>query len=303
MSIQLSPEIESDSRLLPRVQNFERIIEELLPATARAFWDLKRDEGGRPLLTLALSDPFGYAAADFAPEDLDSPKDTRRRVYDLVGELIQSVRRERIEIRDAFVSAAQIAAFQQRLNSIPDIVRKRPKLYNRVQSAPAASDRFLITDFAVEVDGDVADLVKRAIRDSGFNLRGDPVLDRPGMKDRVRDLVAHHRRDQQVPPRYAVCFNTQDPADLHLLEIADDLQSFGGGTLEGVGMAAGDVLPGGRAIVLYLATPDDLRLAARCDPNHPAIRHLLERVCWFVFPDDDGKSFYQEFPEFAKGPR
>ena len=301
MSIQLSPEIESDSRLLPRVKNSEPIIEGLLPVTARAFWDLKRDEGGRQLLTLALSDPFGYAAADFAPEELDSPNETRRRVHDLVGELIQSVRRERIEARDRFVSAAEIADLQQRLNAIPNIARKRPKLYNRVQSSPTSSDRFLMTDIAVEVDGDVADLVKQALRDSGFVLRGDPLLDRPGMKDRVRDLVVHHRRDQQVPPRYAICFNRQDPADLHLLEIADDLRDFGGGTLEGVGMAAGDVLPGGRTIVLYLATPDDLRLAARRDPNHPAIRHLFERVCWFVFPDDDGESFYHEFPEFAKG--
>ena len=301
MSIQLSPEIESDARLLPRVKNSEQMIEGLLPPTARAFWDLKHDEGGRPLLTLALSDPFGYAAADFAPEDLDSPNETHRRVYDLVGELIQSVRRVRIEARDRFISADEIADFQQRLNAIPNIAIKRPKIYNRVQSSPTSSGRFLMTDIAVDVDGDVAELVKQALRDSGFNLREDPLLQRHGMRERVRELVEQHRRDQGPLPRYAICFNMQDLVDLHLLEICDDVRNLGEGTLEGLGLAAGDSLPGARSIVLYSASPADLRLAARRDPNHPAVRGLRERNCWFVMPDDNGDSFYREFPEFARG--
>ncbi|OYV85813.1 MAG: hypothetical protein B7Z73_12840, partial [Planctomycetia bacterium 21-64-5] len=104
------------------------------------------------MLTLALSDPFGYAAADFAPDELAPTDHLRRRVDSLVGELVQSSRRERIEIRDAFVTAQQIEDFRQRLSAVPDIAAKRPKLYNRIQMSPSDSNRMLVADFAVEVD-------------------------------------------------------------------------------------------------------------------------------------------------------
>ncbi|HJT32838.1 MAG TPA: hypothetical protein VJ783_12430 [Pirellulales bacterium] len=299
MPAQLSSALEAEVDLATRVNRCDGVIDEVVPATARAYWDLGTDEQRRPVLTLALSDPFGYATADFAPEELASADHLRRRVHHLVGELVQSARRERIEIRDAFVTAEQLEDFRQRLNAIRNIAEKRPKLYNRVQMSPSDSRRMLITDFAVEVDADVAESVRQAIRDSGFNLRGDPLLDRHGIRDRVRELVDAHLHDGQAMPRYAICFETRDPADIHLLEISDEAPESQGYALEGIGLSAGDAVPGARSIVLYLVTPSALRRASQQHPNHPAVRQLRDSSCWFVYPDDGGESFYREFPELS----
>ncbi|HEX7378693.1 MAG TPA: hypothetical protein VF278_16350, partial [Pirellulales bacterium] len=222
MPAQLSDTLEAQAALAARVTGCDSIVDELVPATAQAYWDLKTDEQLRPVLSLALSDPFGYAVADFAPDELASPSHLRHRLDSLVGELTQSARRERIEIRDVFATARQLEEFRQALNAIPNITAKRPTLFNRVQMSPSDSDRMLITDFAVEVDADVADLVKQVIQRSGFHLRGDALLSRCGIRDRLRDLVEAHARDGQPAPRYAICFDTHDPVDVHLLEISED---------------------------------------------------------------------------------
>jgi hypothetical protein len=77
---------------------------------------------------------------------------------------------------------------------------------------PDRPGAFLITDFAVEVDADVADQVRDAIRASGFNLRGDALLQRRGIRDRVKELVDRHRRDPHQTPSHAICFNLSDPS-------------------------------------------------------------------------------------------
>ncbi|HVA47508.1 MAG TPA: hypothetical protein VNH11_14150 [Pirellulales bacterium] len=299
MPAQLSNVLEAEEALAARVAGCDSVIDEIVPTTARAYWDLRSDEQRRPVLTLALSDPFGYAAADFAPDELAPTDHLRRRVDSLVGELVQSSRRERIEIRDAFVTAQQIEDFRQRLSAVPDIAAKRPKLYNRIQMSPSDSNRMLVADFAVEVDADVAEQVKQVIRDSGFNLRGAPLLGRHGIRDRVRELVESHMHDGQPAPRYAICFDTHDAADVHLLEISDEAPEGPGPDLEGIGLSAGDAVPGARSIVLYLVTPDGLRRAIRRHPNHPAVRQLRTKDCWFVRPDDRGEAFYREFPELS----
>lgn len=297
MDIQLSPILDSDTTLSARVRAYEPALKEMMPRLARAFWDLREDDLKRSYLTLALSDPFGYAAANFVPVELESSEHMRGRFHELLGELVYSARRVRIPIRDAFASIQQIADLQQRLNAIPKIAEKKPKLYNRMQLSPENPRQFLITDFAIEVDGDVAEQVKEVIRNSGFNLRGDPLLDRHGIRDCVRQLVQAHLKDEQPKPRYAICFQLQDPVDLHLLEVADDAPGFNDGALGGVGFIAGSSLPGARSIVLYLASPEELRLAAERNPHHPAIHDLRNRLCWFVYPQDGEEAFYREFPE------
>ena len=274
----------------------------LIPATTHALWDLTEDERRKPLITLALSDPFGFAVTHFAPDELEHPQVIHKRVHELVGELLQSARRERIEIRDAFASAQQIQGLQQSMNAIPEIAKKRPKLFNRIQLSPENPHNFLITDFAVEVDAGAAEQVKQAIIDSGFDLRGEPILERDGMKDRVRVLVDKHLQERQNVPRYAVCFSLRDSTDVHLLEVANDTPSLGEGTLEGIGFIAGNTLPGVRSLVLYLTSPPDLRQVAEYNPNHPAVRGLRDGQCWFVYPDDNGASFYREFHELNGSP-
>ncbi len=223
----------------------------------------------------------------------------RRRLHDLIGELISSSRRERIEIRDVFATAEQLDVFRRHLGQIPDIAHKGLKLHNQVRFLPEHPDRFLLTDFAVEVDATAADAVREVIRGSGFILRDEPLLCKSGVLEAVHRLVEAHCRDEQPRPRYANCFNVHDPLDIHLLEIADQIASLGDGSLEGVGFSAGASVPGARSIVLYLTSPEDLRLTLQVHPHHPAIRALRANECVFILPSDEGRAFRAEFPELG----
>ncbi len=72
MSIQLTPALEARREYADRVHSVEGMLRELLEQNARAasaLWDLRKLDR-RPVLMLALSDPWGYASSDFAPEEL-----------------------------------------------------------------------------------------------------------------------------------------------------------------------------------------------------------------------------------------
>jgi hypothetical protein len=301
VSIQLTPALEEHPDFSGRVRGVEDLLRERLQRqsrTASALWDVQEREG-RPVLTLALSDPWGYAASDFTPEEIAPTSAMQRRLDSLLGELVDSARNERIEIRDAYVTTEQLEAFRRSLGNIPDISRKGLKLHNQLRLLPERLDRFLLTDFAVEVDAPAADQVKQVIRDCGFTLRDDPLLRKPGVVEAVKHLVQAHLHDGQPVPRHAIWFNLHDPVDLHLLEIADGVPSLDDGSLEGVGFTAGASLPGARSIVLYLTSPDDLRRTVQVHPYHPAIRALRANEVYFVYPDDEGMSFRAAFPEFS----
>ncbi len=301
MSIYLTSGLEEQHDYADRARSVDAMLSELLEQHSRttsALWDL-RERDHRPVLTLALSDPWGYASADFAAEEVGPTAEMRRRLTDLIGELMASSRRERIELRDAYATATQLDVLRQQLGQILDIDRKGLKVHNKIRFLPEHPDRFLLTDFAVEVDASAADAVREVIRGAGFVVRDDPLLRKPGVLDAVRQLVESHCRDGQPRPRHAICFNVHDPLDLHLLEIADHVASLGDGSLEGVGFAAGPTVPGARSIVLYLTSPEDLRLTLRVHPYHPAIHALRSNECVFILPPDEGKSFHEEFPEFG----
>ncbi|HUY89634.1 MAG TPA: hypothetical protein VMV10_12940 [Pirellulales bacterium] len=298
MSILLSPELESNHALAGAVRSVEPILQEHLPRTADANWDLERDSSNREILVLAVSDPWGHSVGKFEPKELANPSGLHGRLSDLVEELKYSVRRVRIEIRDALCTTEQVLALQQRLNAHEEIVQGRPRLFNRVQMG-TDPNKMLITDFAIEVDENAADLVKQAIHDSGFNVRGAPLLERDGILDRVRELVRHHLTDPPVL-QHAICVRIDDPSDVHLVEIAADAPYLGDGSLEGVAFSAGDAIPGARSLVIYLTSPDDLRLVMDRDPRHPVIRDLLSGNCKFVHPDTTGKAFDRDFPSFHR---
>jgi hypothetical protein len=54
-----------------------------------ADWDLTRDESGRNVLTLTLSDYSGAVTARFTPEDLANAGSLRIRLHRLWGDLLQ----------------------------------------------------------------------------------------------------------------------------------------------------------------------------------------------------------------------
>lgn len=118
MPSQLSPRLEARPDLVDVVRGADRILMPMLlehSPTARALWDLAREERTRDVLTLVLTDPWGSAAGDFAPDELCNDVQLRRRVYELIGEMIMPRRpqepRVLIELPDAFVPTDQLGEF------------------------------------------------------------------------------------------------------------------------------------------------------------------------------------------------
>jgi hypothetical protein len=276
MSIQLSPALERNRPLVERVLRANQVVEPLLrqhSQTASGYWDFRRDRRGRDLLNLAISDPWGYASGDFAPDELENPGAFHRRVYALIREMLnpapRGTDRARIEIRDAFVTTDQLEDFRRRLEHLPGLEGAGLKLHNQVRFAPNRPDAFLLTDFAIEVNRDRAEDVRRVIQESGFHPREDaPILQRAGVRDAVKQLVERHRAEGQAAPRFAICFRTQDTEDIHLLEVTDDLEEMSDSSLEGVGFNANASIPGARTVVIYLTHPNDLRRAHQSRPEH-----------------------------------
>lgn len=303
MVIEYTTALEQQPEVMEQIRHVGGGLNDLLARhspNTRALWDIQ-DKDGRRVLTLALSDPWGYASEEFALADLRSSEAMSKRLVSLVAELRNSAWKERIEIRDTFATAEKLDVLRKQLCLLPDISRKGLKLHNQIRLVPERADGFLLTDFAVEVDASVADQVRAVLLDCGFVLREEPLLKRPGMVEAVKKLVEKHHSDDKGKPRYALCFRITDPVDLHLLEIADDVDTLGDGALEGIGFTAGGTLPGARSIVLYLTSPADLDTTMKVHPYHPALRAIRAKEVLFLHPEDEGKAFYAEFPQFAGG--
>lgn len=207
--------------------------------------------------------------------------------------------RTRIAIRDKFGNIQKLEELRQALNSIPDIAKKGLRMYNQIK---LRGDTFLIMDFAIEVDDSVEGKVKEAIQAAGFILRGTPLLDRPGVQEAVRNLVEYHCQDSKESQlKYAVWFRLEDPEDVHLLEISENVFDPGSATLEGVAMNAGDAVPGARAIVVYLASPGEFKRAIDVNKGHPAVLAVLEKNAILVHPDKQWDMLFAEFGIKANG--
>ena len=87
----IRPEIEQRSDLGPAVQDASAYLQELGPSASQALaeWSLIQDERGRELINLRLSDWTGSVEYRFAPEELSSPAQIRRRLHRLWGDLLQ----------------------------------------------------------------------------------------------------------------------------------------------------------------------------------------------------------------------
>jgi hypothetical protein len=308
MPSQLSANLEARGDLAELARRADRVLMPMLlerSQTAKALWDVSRDRQGRDVLTLALTDPWGYAAGDFAPDELGNEENLRRRFDELIGDLIQPRRpREpgaRIELRDGFVAADQLEQFRLRLGNIPGIGRARLRLHNQVRYLPQRPDRYLLTDFAVEVDEPFAPAVREVAEACGFRLREDPwLIQREGVRDALLRQLDRHRRDGPPSPDFALRFQLQDREAIHLLEVSEQAPELGDGSLEEVGFAARGVVPRARVLKIYLAHPNDLRTAFRLDRTHPLFRDLRNGNCAFLFPDERGDAFRRAFPELLE---
>lgn len=303
MPSQLSARIEERRDLADVVRGADRILMSVLlehSQTGRALWDLAADERSRDVLTLVLSDPWGSAAGDFAPDELRNEGEFRRRVHDLIGEMILPRRpqqsRVRIELRDAFVPTDQLEQLRLHLGQIPNIGEARLRLHNQVRFLPRRPDNYLLTDFAIEVNEPFEAPVRDVAVACGFQIREDPwLIRRDGVRDALLRLVDQHRSDGQPPPDFALCFELQDRETIHLLEVSRETPELEDGNLDGVGFAARGVVPQAHSLKIYLTHPNDLLVAFRADPDHPLFNDLRTGNCEFLLPDDGGEAFRRDF--------
>lgn len=204
-------------------------------------------------------------------------------------------KRTRMAIKDAFRSVMDLENLRMALNRIPNIAGGNFHMDNRVQMK---GDKFLITDFVIEVDDGFAEQVRQAVQESGFELRGNPLFEQPNLQSAVDRLVEAHRQDNtQTQLKYAIWFRLEDPRDVHLLEIADSVFDPGDASLEGVALSAGDAVPGARSVVVYLASPSEFRKACSTNRGHPAVVAVREQKCKLVYPAGAWDKFRTEFPE------
>ncbi len=100
MDIAVSEQIEQWPEGLGLVQNATRRLEEILGSSSRLVsgrWDRTRDESGRDLIVLHLSDFNGRVTGQFAPDELRSPSQTAFRLYRLWGDLLHVGSRRMLE--------------------------------------------------------------------------------------------------------------------------------------------------------------------------------------------------------------
>lgn len=308
MPSQLSPSLEQRRDLADVVRAADRVLMPMLSEyaiDARALWDLAADEQARDVLKLILIDPWGSATGDFAPSDLQNEEGFWRRAYGLVGELIRPRRtqepRERIELRDAFISTDQLEALRRQLGQIPDVNRARLRLYNQVRLVPQRPDSFLLTDFSIEVNEPFAAAVREAVVGCGFRLREDPwLIRREGVREALLRLIDRHRREGQPTPEFALCFLLQDRETIHLLEVSSEVPELADSSLDGVALPALGVVPYARTLKIYLTHPNDLRATLKNNPSHPLVNDLRNGDCDFLLPDDRDAAFWQEFSDLAR---
>lgn len=100
MKTHVDPDLSADPALATAIQRATPILESVVEASAdlvRAEWSLGRDERGRPLILLRLSDFTGSVVGHFAPDELGMPGDLRIRLYRLWGDLLQERSHKQLE--------------------------------------------------------------------------------------------------------------------------------------------------------------------------------------------------------------
>lgn len=308
MPSQLSQRLEARPDLVDLVRRDDQLLMPMLlehSEIARALWDLSQDQRNPDVMTLVLSDPWGSASGDFAPEELRSEGQFRNRVSQLIGEMVMPSRaqepRSRIELRDAFVETQQLEQLRQRLGQIPNIALGRLRMNNQTRYLPQRPDNFLLTDFVIEVDESFAAAVREVAVSCGFQLREDPwLIRREGVRDALLRLLKHHCRDGEPKPEFALCFQLQDRETIHLLEVSEEAAELEDGRIDGVGFAARGVVPHAHAFKIYLAHPKDLLTAFRVNRDHTLFRDLRNGNCEFLLPDDGGEFFRARFPDLPR---
>ena len=301
--IEQTATLQADVALAGLVRDTDQLLKSELQQYSRAAtakWDLQHDERGRPVLLLTLRDPFGFASDHFAPDELHNQQSVNARFHSLVGTLLQSSRRAAVAIQETRLSAEQLEALRLAMNADPVLLGGNPRLQNQLRINTDGS--FTVRDFSIEVDQSVVAAAKQAVINAGLTPKGQPLVERPGVVGAVQALVNEHRNDPTNPPRLVLWFRLDDVRDVHLLEVSDEINDSGDGALDGVALGAGSAVPGARSIVLYLASPNEVRKAFEVNSGHPAIEAMVNRNGRVMYPPGNWQAMIDEFPEIVQQP-
>lgn len=93
MKFEYGSEVKRQGELITAVRNAsERVLERFPDAykTVTGTWELAKDDQGRDLITLTLSDSASgkTKVGRFAPRDVEAPESIRDKVHRLVGEVL-----------------------------------------------------------------------------------------------------------------------------------------------------------------------------------------------------------------------
>ena len=100
METVVEDKIRGDPELASAVDHATALLERELGQSrdlVSAEWSLARDEQGRPLIDLKLSDPSGSIVGRFARVELSDPRQMGIRFHRLWGDLLQKRAREHLE--------------------------------------------------------------------------------------------------------------------------------------------------------------------------------------------------------------
>jgi len=294
--------LKQDSELSDLVRGTDQLLQDELQKYSRladAKWDLQSDDKGRPLLLLTLRDPFGFTSDRFAPDEIRNRDDFPVRVHRLVGDLLQSARRVTVPIQETVLSQQQLDGLRMAINDDHDLLAGKPRLQNQVMRINA-NGSFTVRDFSIEVDESAVKAAKQAVHKAGLTLKTEALAAKDRVRQAVQSLVNAHRLGHSNPPKLVLWFRLDDPKDVHLLEIADDVTDPGDGSLDGVALGAGCSVPGARSIVIYSAAPSEVHKAFEVNPGHPAIEAMINRSGRVMFPPNNWQALINEFPEIAQ---
>lgn len=303
MRVEYSPNLarQADLEGLARsVQGVVVKVVEQYSRSATAAWDLWSGGNGRTGLMLYLRDPWGATQAPFAPDELRNDPQLRSRLVQMAGDLLQAKRFVELRLEEQVVEdtakLTELAAELDKHRSAGD-GGVEPSL----QLKRRADGRWWMTDSYVRVPPETAESVRRIIRAHGFSI-AEPELSSDRVVASLKKLVEEHDKLPDVHPDYAVWVDMPHPREIHLLEVSEAAHDPGDAALEGVALDARTVLPEVRSLVVYLASPAEVRRALEGNQAHPVVLALRGRKYKTIYTAQ-GKPPFDVFIGLGPGPQ
>jgi hypothetical protein len=153
---------------------------EPVSSAAMAVWDVRQLTDGRNLYHLCLHDAWSHIHQHFSAEEIAPDMPLPRLVWEKLALFLSCARRVRFSIHEGTFATEALANLRLALNQIPGIGHKGLKIQNQCEIIPCnafvPATAMRLTEFSLEVDASVADLVAHALRDCGFQVQSRTVI-------------------------------------------------------------------------------------------------------------------------------